>query len=454
MPTPYLHGSSKKQEVAPDGSKDENVFDIQQGVAISIFIKEPNKSGPAHVQHAEMWGTRESKYDRLSENDVANIKWKLLTPSADGYFFTPKNFSSNDEYLHSPSIQGDIFIESNTGIQTKNDGFVYQFTKEDIKTLISDLQNKAAKELIEKYDLSMEGNWSLSSAQQDTRKNNGQFVQVHYHPFDKRWTYYTGKTSAFMARPRAPLMQNSLHPNFLLLTVRNPRRGNTDSFLFTDTIVDKDGVSPFDNATFFPLYLYTTPESTQGTLFAQTETTREPNLSKEFIEAVSEKLGLTFLQTREVLETSRVSDVFTPEDIFHYIYAVFHAPTYRSRYAEFLKIDFPRVPITSNRKLFFKLAALGEELVGLHLMKSAELDNIITTYPIKGSNEVEKIRFEKNARHSEGAERPKNLGQQSETLRSAQGDKGKVFINDTQYFGGVPENVWEFHIGGYQVCDK
>jgi predicted helicase len=117
-----------------------------------------------------------------------------------------------------------------------------------------------------------------------------------------------------------------------------------------------------------------------------------------------------------------------PEDIFHYAYAVFHCATYRTRYAEFLKIDFPRLPLTSDLKLFRSLAAKGADLVALHLVESPKLEDFLTDWPVKGDNVVEKVQYtEKDQR---------------------------VWINKTQYFAGVPKAVWEFQIGGYQVCHK
>jgi predicted helicase len=107
---------------------------------------------------------------------------------------------------------------------------------------------------------------------------------------------------------------------------------------------------------------------------------------------------------------------------------VFHSPTYRARYAEFLKIDFPRLPLTSDLRLFRALAAKGADLVALHLLESPRLEDFLTDWPVKGDNVVEKVQYtEKDSR---------------------------VWINQTQYFGGVPKAVWEFHVGGYQVCHK
>ena len=211
-------------------------------------------------------------------------------------------------------------------------------------------------------------------------------------------------------------MRSMLQENCSLLCVRNARRGNTDSFFVANTIVDKDAVSPFDNVTFFPLYLYPSADELDATA------DRRPNLSPEFLKALAERLKLPQIGPHGLPQG------VTPEDIFHYAYAVFHSPTYRSRYAEFLKIDFPRLPLTGNRDLFFRLASLGGELVALHLMESPKLNDLITEYPVKGTDVVEKVQYNDQ--------------------------DGRVWINPEQYFGGVRVAVWNFHIGGYQVCEK
>jgi len=147
-----------------------------------------------------------------------------------------------------------------------------------------------------------------------------------------------------------------------------------------------------------------------------------PNLAPQFVADLEARLGLTFIADG----AGDLKKTFEPEDVFHYIYAVFHSPTYRTRYAEFLKIDFPRLLLTSDRKLFARLVGYGAELVSLHLLKSATVDEFVTTFPVSGSNTVERVQYEKR----------------------------RVWINATQYFGGVPEAVWEFQVGGYQVCEK
>jgi predicted helicase len=231
-----------------------------------------------------------------------------------------------------------------------------------------------------------------------------------------------------MAYPRYQLMRNALNPNLLFLGIRNARRGNIDSFFVSNTLVDKDAVSPFDNVSFFPLYIY--PDAQEASLFnipSNAPGGRRPNLSPAFITDISNKLNMQFIPDGK----GDLQTTFGPEDIFNYMYAVFHSPAYRERYAEFLKIDFPRLPLTSNVELFQALCGLGERLVGLHLME--KFGQAMPSFPIKDNDTVEKVEY------TQSADRP---------------EMGRVWINKTQYFEGVAPDVWEFHVGGYQVCHK
>ena len=376
---------------------------------------------PTRIFHADAWGLRQQKYDYLAANDLTTTEWQQLAPTAPGFYFVPKDFGLDEnEYLSLPSVNADIFDKGNAGIQTKQDNVVYQFYQQDLKDLIDDLKDSSNVDFAAKYKASLSGNWTVKEAQTDALHNSGVVVQALRRPFDIRWTYYTGK-KGLMARPRQPEMGNALKQNLLFLTVRNPRRGNTDSFFVADKIVDKDAVSPLDNATFYPLYLYPTPQEQQ---LGMTE--RRANLKPQFVAAVTERLGLSFIGDGK----GDLTATFGPEDIFHYMYAIFHSPEYRRRYAELLKTDYPRLPLTSDRALFAQLCGLGERLVGLHLLKPTPMPT--STYPVSrldNTNPVTQPRYEP-------------------------GDGGHIHINDTQYFGNVPPDVWEFQIGGYQVAKK
>ncbi len=204
-----LHGSTRKKETTPEGGKDENVFDIQQGVAIMLAIKKPiradlGENPYATVHHASLWGLREKKYAFLQSNDAGKVGWMELQPQAPDFFFVPKDLSLQDEYYCFLPLEGGVFEHSNAGIQTKNDGFVYHFDKNIIEKIIKDFQVITPQELKQKYDLSDEGNWSIVAAKKCILGNQGKFVQVHYHPFDKRWTYYIGTSAGWMAHALVP----------------------------------------------------------------------------------------------------------------------------------------------------------------------------------------------------------------------------------------------------------
>jgi len=212
-------------------------------------------------------------------------------------------------------------------------------------------------------------------------------------------------------------------------------QGEWNILFCTDTITEFNLYRRGGNY-LFPLYLY--PESKKGDLFAEHESTeRQPNLSAEFIKEFSGKLKLKFVTDG----CSDLQKTFGPEDVFHYLYAVFHSPTYRERYAEFLKIDFPRVPLTSDKALFAELCESGAELVMLHLLKKPLANPPLCGLETAGDNVVEKVRYT-----------PPDNDTVDDRVDDTVG--GKVWLNATQYFEGVPSAVWEFHVGGYQVCHK
>ena len=356
-----LHGNSKKKECCPDGSKDENVFDIQQGVAISIFVKRPNgKKESVTVRHAHLWGVREvhektrdgkcllgGKYHWLEENDVATTQWTMLEPQSPFYLFVPQDTDLLTEYEQGWKVT-DICPINSMGITTGNDDRFVAFTDEELKAQCGNL-NKA--------------------------------TVVTYRPFDNRKILYQ---SELLARPRFDFMQHLREQsNNVLITIRRPRNTKLDNFFVCNQLTDKCAISSLDNAQLFPLYLYSTnAEATLPNFDKLTNTTsqRRSNLSPEFITNFAARLGMKFIPDGK----GNPEQTFSPEDIFAYMYAVFHSPTYRQRYAEFLKIDFPRLPLTRNPDLFRDLCKAGSELVKLHLMEKHGLNS--TSYPISGNH--------------------------------------------------------------------
>ena len=433
-----LHGNAKKHEVTPDGGKDENVFDIQQGVAIGLFIKEPGKASPASVHHADLYGLREGKYHTLSETDVSVSDWKDLKPNSPFYFFVPRDEELLGEYEQGWKVT-DIFPVNSVGIVTSRDHFVLDFDEQALRERITAFvgTSMSDEETREQFKLKDKDGWTVPEARKAARQDESwreSFIRCLYRPFDIRNIFYNDLA---IERSRFEVMRHMLAGrNMGLIAMRQVAVDEPYShFGVTRLIVDNRAFYSNKGIQYlFPIYLYPVGERVQpdksgggegGTSAAmKVESNRSPNLNPEFVKAISDMLGLKFVEDGK----GDLVETFGPEDIFNYAYAVFHSPTYRSRYVEFLKIDFPRLPLISDKELFKALAEKGAELVPLHLMESPVLNNFITRYPISGSNLVEKVAY------SEPDQR--------------------VYINNSQYFEGIPPEVWCFHIGGYQVCQK
>ncbi len=442
-----LHGNAKKREVAPDGSKDENVFDIQQGVGIGIFIKQPAKNSPAKVYHADLWGTRVRKYEQLFEQDVAQTEWTELKPQAPFYLFISQDSTLLPEYNQGWKVV-DIFPTNSAGIVTSRDHFALDFDESRLRQRIEDFRNTGMftdDEIRNTYKLRDTQNWELSQKRKDLAQDNrweGHFSQCLYRPFDTRAYYHSNH---IVERPRYAVMSHVLAgENLNLITTRQVTSLDFCHVLCSRHLIELKVGSHDRNTNLFPLYLYPTEDTVKQKTLMDTSNWppdeanggRIPNLNPEFVAEMARKLGLTFTShlTQEKAGTGVADDVFGPEDIFHYSYALFHSPTYRSRYAEFLKIDFPRLPLTAKVDLFRALCVCGEELVRLHLLESPTVEQFNTRYPIAGDNRVEKGY-------------PKYQPPQ-------EGQSGRVKINKTQYFEGVSPQVWGFYIGGYQVLAK
>ncbi len=431
-----LHGSSKKKEKAPDGSKDENVFDIQQGVAIGLFIKRKNARvvRPAEVFHSELWGTRQAKYDWLSAQDVQSVNWTPLTPNSPHYFFVPKDETLRAEFEAWPQVT-DIFAQNAAGIITARDRFVIDFDQKSLLARMADFANTndSRDGLLEKFGLKENYAWRVEQAQADLRNvvastPKERFVQtILYRPFDARHIFYH---PSVVWRTRNVLMPTMLAGGNLGLITTRATKDKWDVHV-ADCICAHKTCSAYDVNYIFPLYLYPGKVKNYGAAggWPTGKDSRRPNLKPDFVEELGANLDLNFIADGP----GDLKKTFGPEDIFHYAYAVFHTPTYRKRYAEFLKTGFARLPLTSDKKLFARLRGLGAELVSLHLLEQVPTPQV--TYPQPGNSIVE--RTGKKAYKPPTSQAP-----------------GRVYINDAQYFENISPEVWEFHIGGYQVCEK
>ncbi len=387
-----LHGNTKKKETCPDGSPDVNVFDIEQGVSINLFVKtgekKPNELGT--VYHCDLYGKRQEKYDFLADNSLKSIEYTELPNIEPTYFMVQKDFEKEAEYTLGVEVKKLFRIDS-MGITTGNDKELVSFNKDELCDV----------------------------------ENPNFITSICYRPFDVRAIYYDPD---ILARSRSGFMKNLAKENCAISLIRRSRSGSFVGSFVLNGIADKCISSTLDNANIFPIYLY--PDGKQ--LELEENQTRKPNLDSKIVAQIAEELGLEFTNEKEDRDNT-----FSPIDLLDYIYAVLHSPAYREKYKEFLKIDFPRVPYPTDAETFWNLVQLGGELRQIHLLESPAVENFITTYPVDGDNTVTR----KMTKTSIGYE-------------SINETTGRVWINDEQYFDNVPLVAWEFYIGGYQPAQK
>lgn len=400
-----LHGNSSKGETAPDGSKDENVFDIRQGVAIALFIKK--KTSQPGIYHSDLWGLRERKYQWLTDNSFKTTPWEKLTPKTPFYLFIPRNTKSEKVYNKFTALPT-IFPIHSIGIQTHRDDLVIDTDKEALKDRIRTLRNSSISDSIIRKNMKIEdtGSWNLEQARKKLQADDeweARILPVAFRPFDNRWLFYQ---KDLVDRPRTEVMQHMARQNLGLNAMRQFAY-NVETYnyaLITDSITDsRIFISNKGAAYFFPLYLYHIAAKTVSKI---------PNLNSQLM---------------ETLETMYRFEV-TPEQLLYYVYAVLYSDTYRKKYYDFLEIDFPRIPFTNDVVLFKKLAQKGETLVDLHLFRSAE--------PL-----ISSVKF-----HGEGERVVQSPIYDEEQQR--------LYVNKLQYFSGMKKAVWEYQIGGYQVLYK
>ncbi|MCH8010341.1 MAG: N-6 DNA methylase [Candidatus Marinimicrobia bacterium] len=433
-----LHGNSLKKETCPDGSPDQNVFDIRQGVAIALFVKHkpcapiyrgklPQGSKGCKVVHTDLWGKRNPKYKWLGSHSVKNVGYKKLEPKTPWYFFIPRDVAGIQEYLEWPSIK-DIFPLNVTGIVTARDKFVINFSKRELENKILQFRNLSLPDetIRQAFKLKDTRGWKLPEARKKIAKDTNwknYYQDVLYRPFDKRTIYYT-ESMVDWGRPE--YMRHMLAGENLSLCFMRQFSGNVpySHFLITEHMVD--------NRTFFsskgiiqqaPLYLYPEekekkPKSGVPLMIFEPEVTygkkgKQPNIAPEIFDMLKASYGR----------------IPTPEKILYYIYGVFYSNNYREKYAEFLKIDFPRVPFTKDIDVFNAMAKLGQKLSDLHLLKSPVINRPVSKYEGSGINDtIEKPVYKE--------------------------DEQRVYINAEKYFSNVKPDVWNYHIGGYQVLAK
>ena len=437
-----LHGNAKKKETALDGGKDENVFDIQQGVSINIFLKTRNNKGVnslATVYYADLYGKRQDKYNFLLNTNLQSIQWKSIECKEPFFFFVPKSENNKNEYDSGFGIN-ELFFVNVTGIVTARDSLVIDIEKETLLKRIQkfcDLSlndDELRKWLFpnkenDKYHAGDTRGWKLSKARRKIKNNKHEdfIVDINYRPFDIRKIYYTPDMVDW---GREKIMKHfTKGENVGIVICRQAATNSWELVNITKNIVDDSFVSnrTKERGYVFPLYVFL--DGGIGYDSKRLPDIKTPNLNKTIIVEIAQHIGLQFSEVKD-----DTVNTFSPIDVLDYIYAVLHSPTYRDRFKEFLKVDFPRIPYPMNVEDFWRLVELGSELRQLHLMEFEDPLSMITAYPLYGigNNNIDRV------------------------LWSIHGEKqtGQIWINETQYFGNIPIVVWNFYMGGYQPAQK
>lgn len=395
-----LHGNAKKKEIAPDGTKDENIFNIQPGVAIILGVKTTKKkSDLARIFHYQLWGKKELKLKKINNLLFENMKWSELSPRLPSLLFVPEGSIEMENEYNKGFKLNNFFVESSTGVFTLGDNFIIDHDGKILANRIENFLYKDISEISMKSYFKLGKNYAkwLIGNKKNIFFDKNKIVKITYRPFDFRYTYFDNKT---IWRPRLKLMKNFMDIKNIGLAVG--RQGQTvgsmewNVVFITKNIIDLNCFYR-GGEQLYPLYI----KDANGFL--------KDNLNIKICKEIEKTIG-----------------IFKSEEIFDYIYAVLHSPNYREKYKDFLKIDFPRVPYPKDKQTFQKLVKFGTELRKLHLLESPKINQFITTYPIIGNDIAEKIFYKDE----------------------------KVFINTQQYFGNVPEIAWNFYIGGYQPARK
>ncbi len=429
-----LHGSSTKQEKTPDGSPDKNVFDIKQGVSIVVLAKRNiSNREVAKVIHGDLYGSRDTKNSALWAESFASDRVSELLPKAPYYFFSPKDLA--DPSIYERGLRtNDLFNINGSGVKTERDHVSIHFDKESASSVVEDFLEGDESKIRAKYALDKDSrDWTVGGAISDIRRHRGcdLHTKITYRPFDVRHTYYTGKTRGFMGTPGRKIGQEFMKPNLGLITSRTVYGASpwqdaqvTDSIVEFGVMATRVG----NTAPVSPLYLY--PDaSAQSDAFAAKH--RTLNLDPELYTAICEAGGINPADQaapdddfRASTGDGRPSEV----KVFDYIYGVLYSPDYRATYAEFLKIDFPRIPYPPSPEVFRHVSEKGEALRRVHLMESGAVGE--TPYVFTGEgDDVVASGYPTYA-------------------------DGRVRINPHQGFDDVPEVAWTFFIGGYQPAQK
>ncbi|WP_171973281.1 type ISP restriction/modification enzyme [Helicobacter pylori] len=422
-----LHGNARKKEETPQGAKDENVFNIMQGVSINLFVKKAQTT-KQKIHYYDVYGQRAEKYAFLAQNDLSRIEWLELAPREPFYLLIPQETPLLDEYEQGFSVQ-DMFQVGSTGICSQRDHVVFHKDKESLLKLLKDFSTLEPSELRRKYDIKDAEGWKLGRAIENVKKNQHELekyiVLCQYRPFDYRWTYYTDKSCGFLDRPVYDVFKHMLPPpptnpktpnqtrkNVALNTPRQLKNNDKSwTQCFISSHINDQGLSSGGNGAGvnYPLYHFKHPNYTE-------------NFTPEFRSFIDKHYNHSF----------------EPLEVLGYIYALLYSPNYRKRYEEFLKADYPKILFTNNKDLFRALSLLGIELIGLHVLNKESLNH-----------SFEKL---KDATIGESCYKEAHDCIIKKPLHNE--PEQRLYINHSAYFRGVSEEIYHYMIGGYGVLDK
>lgn len=420
-----LHGNARKKEETPQGTKDENVFNIMQGVSINLFVKKAQATKPK-ICYYDVYGERAEKYAFLAQNDLNSINWLELAPREPFYSLIPQKTPLLEEYEQGFSVQ-EMFQVGGTGICSKKDHVVFHKDKESLLKLLKDFSTLEPSELRRKYDIEDAEGWKLGRAIENVKKNSHELekyiVSCQYRPFDYRWTYYTPNSRTFLAYPVYQVFKHMLPPP---TNPKTPNQTRKNVALITSRRFcqsQKSGVGFVSNK-ISDLRTWTCPGMEGGDYVNPLY--HNPNYTENFTP-----------EFRSFID-KHYSHHFEPLEVLGYIYALLYSPNYRKRYEDFLKIDYPKILFTNNKDLFRALSLLGIELIGLHVLNQESLnysfDKLKDATIGESCYKEEHDRIIKKPSHNEPEQR--------------------LYINHSAYFSGVSEEIHDYMIGGYGVLDK
>lgn len=416
-----LHGNVRRKEKNPSGSPDENVFDIQQGVSVVFLCKGISQKPERSFQYADLWGTRTSKYEALLNLNAVPFL-KLPVCETDLQLFIYQSSDGAAEYRSWISLPA-LFPNIGQGLQTKRDHFCIAFSKSEISTRLNDLKALSIPALVEKYAVEEETpSWSLRRAVNDVKINPGQIIQFGVRPFDIRWTFYSGQTNGFLARPRTDSTERMLQEgNIALIAKRQSKEDEFSSVWITRVPINEGyfSIDPRGRETLFPL-LNKIP--TKGR-------TKHLDFGNDFGNVDQTKIAKPLKE-------------FKDSEVMYFVYAMLFSNAYRRRYAHFLKEDFPRVPLSGNVNLIKKLVKLGQLLAELHLSGRVCLDSSGRFTDIKFSGKHVELALSNVVGASVQSGHPKFTNDNS------------VQLGDSATISGVPSEAWNYFAGGYQICHK